>query len=378
MHAKRSVFYYLLVLSFLIFAFFTNDFNLVNVQKTAIITAIAIDREDENFTLTAAVANPALQAGSSQNSQGGGSENGGYVTIEGKGGTVAEALENINSKTGWYPKLVFCRLLILGEKLCKENVFDALDYFLRSEYAADDCLIAAADGDAKELISAKTPTKGIVSEAIEKVLSDQPKQVGAVLTNSLRPFAVSYFSAGGSSYAPILKKESGDGGDTFSAEETALFVGGKRIGKLTSEQTFALACVKNPLRLASYTVTDRQTPTTLVLKRNVRRLRLVFDEEMPVMRVALTMYANLTDTAKGENTDNLSGREGTNAPFSAAAEQLKTQLEQTFSACKAIGFDAFDAIGRLQKYENNRYPQLKDALIERLQLALDVRFVPIR
>ena len=56
MHAKRSVFYYLLLLSFLIFAFFTNDFNLVHVQKTAIITAIAIDRDDENFTLTAAVA----------------------------------------------------------------------------------------------------------------------------------------------------------------------------------------------------------------------------------------------------------------------------------------------------------------------------------
>ena len=377
MHAKRSVFYYLLVLSFLIFAFFTNDFNLVHVQKTAIITAIAIDRDDENFTLTAAVANPALQAGSSQSSQGGG-ENGGYATVEGKGGTVAEALENINSKTGWYPKLVFCRLLILGEQLCGGNVFDALDYFLRNEYAADDCLIAAADGAAKELISAKAPTKGIVSEAIEKVLSDQPKQVGAVLTNSLRPFAVSYFSAGSSSYAPILKKESGDDGDTFSAEETALFVGGKRIGKLTPEQTFALACVKNPLRLASYTVTDRQTPTTLVLKRNVRRLHLSFDDETPVMRVALTMYANLTDTAKGENTDNLSGREGTDAPFSAAAEQLKNQLEQTFAACKAIGFDAFDAIGRLQKYENNRYPQLKDALIERLQLALDVRFVPIR
>ena len=378
MHAKRSVFYYLLVLSFLIFAFFTNDFNLVNVQKTAIVTAIAIDRDDENFMLTAAVANPALQTGSSQSTQGGGGENGGYVTVEGKGGTVAEALENINSKTGWYPKLVFCRLLILGENLCNGNVFDALDYFLRSEYAADDCLIAAADGNAKELISAKAPTKGIVSEAIEKVLSDQPKQVGAVLTNSLRPFAVSYFSAGGSSYAPILKKESGDGGDTFSAEETALFVGGKRIGKLTPEQTFALACVKNPLRLASYTVTDRQTPTTLVLKRNVRKLRLSFDNETPVMHVRLTMYANLTDTAKGENTDNLSGREGTDAPFSAAAEQLKVQLEQTFSACKAIGFDAFDAIGRLQKYENNRYPQLKDALIERLQLALDVRFVAIR
>jgi hypothetical protein len=52
---------------------------------------------------------------------------------------------------------VFCRVLLLGESLCNSNVFDALDYFLRSDYVADDPLLAATDGKASELLQAKPP-----------------------------------------------------------------------------------------------------------------------------------------------------------------------------------------------------------------------------
>ena len=222
MRSKKSILYYLCILLFLMIAFFSNDFNLVNVQKTAIITAIAIDKEDEGFSLTALIANPASQGGGEGGAKAGQTADG-YAAVQGQGKTVAEALEDVNAKTGWYPKLVFCRVLLLGESLCNGNVFDALDYFLRSDYAADDPLLAATDGKASELLQAKPPLKAAVSEAIEKVLSDQPKRVGAVLTASLRPFAISYFSAGNSGYMPLISKETGEGGDVFNASKTALF-----------------------------------------------------------------------------------------------------------------------------------------------------------
>ena len=63
MRGKKSIVYYLCILLFLMIAFFSNDFNLVNVQKTAIVTAIAIDKEEEEFSLTALIASPASQGG---------------------------------------------------------------------------------------------------------------------------------------------------------------------------------------------------------------------------------------------------------------------------------------------------------------------------
>lgn len=382
MHAKRTVRFYLCILAFLIFAFFTNDFNLVNVQKTAIVTAIAIDKEEEGFSLTAMIANPSSQGESSGGENGGqGGKNSspsGYAVIQGKGGTVAEALEDINSKTGWYPKLIFCRLLILGEEFCKTDIFDGLDYFLRSEYAADDPLLAATDGKAGEILKAKPPLNGAVSEAIEKVLSDQPKRVGAVLTNSLRPFSVSYFSAGNSGYMPLLKKEQGEEGDVFRATETALFQKGKRVGSLSEEETFALACVKNPLRLASFTVEDQGNQNTLLIKNNRRKLQFSVENDTPKIEIKLTVFANFADGSKSQSLESLSGREKNTAVFTAAENTLSKQIENVFKSCKTIGFDAFDAIGKLQKYENNHYETMKDSLIERLQLSLSVRFQAIR
>ena len=380
MKSKRTVIYYFAILSVLIFAFFTNDFNLVNVQKTAIITAIGIDKEGEEFALTAIIANPASQGGSSQDSQGGNQNSSpdGFATIQGKGGTIAEALEDINAKTGWYPKLIFCRLLALGEELCKGNVFDALDYFIRNEYAADDALLAATDGKTSEILNAKPPLNTAVSEAIEKILADQPKRVGAVLTNTLRPFTVSYFSAGNSGYMPILKKEKAENGDVFSASETALFQNGKRIGKLSQEETFALACIKNPLRLASYTVDSAGQQNTLLIKRNKRKTKFSIEENTPKMQIELIIYADLSDVSESQNLGKLSGRNQQSAVYTAAAKTLTEQIERAFTTCKKIEFDAFDAIGKLQKYENNHYLQLKDSLIDHLELDLSVRFAPIR
>ena len=61
MKSKRTVIYYLCILAVLLIAFFTNDFNLVNVQKTAIVTAIGIDKEGADFSLTAVIASPSSQ-----------------------------------------------------------------------------------------------------------------------------------------------------------------------------------------------------------------------------------------------------------------------------------------------------------------------------
>ena len=220
--------------------------------------------------------------------------------------------------------------------------------------------------------------KAAVSEAIEKVLSDQPKRVGAVLTASLRPFAISYFSAGGSGYMPLLSKQTEEGGDAFNASKTALFQNGRRIGTLDEEGTFALACIQNPLRLASFTVKSGGQQHTLVVKQNQRKLRFHVEEDSPKMRIQLTLYAEWTDGASSQNLGALSGREERSALYANAAKALAEQIQSAFAYCKNIGFDAFDAIGKLQKYENNHFEHLKDSLVERLQLDLSVRFAPIR
>ena len=109
---KNTVRYFLLLVAILSFFFLSNDFGLIDIQKTAIVMAVGVDREDDTFIVTSQIAVP------QSSKQGKATQT---VQIVSRGNTVAQAFEEINAKTGWYPKLVFCRLIILGEKTAEQN-----------------------------------------------------------------------------------------------------------------------------------------------------------------------------------------------------------------------------------------------------------------
>ena len=195
---KNTVRYYLLVAFFFLFLFFSNDFGLTDVQKTAIVTAVGIDREEDTFILTSQIAIP-------QTSKEGPSAK--TVQLVSRGKTIGEAFEEINAKTGWYPKLVFCNLILLGQKTTERNVFDVLDYFLRDDYLSDNCYVATCDGLAKDVLDTPALVDSSSAAAIGKVLSDHAERVGTVMPNNLKDFSIGYFGASKSSYLPIIKKE---------------------------------------------------------------------------------------------------------------------------------------------------------------------------
>jgi hypothetical protein len=98
---------FLLIFLITVLLFLSNDFKLINVEKTAIITAIAIDKSNEDYLATVQVAVPEATDTNTENQK---------AVISGKGKTVGEALKDIENATGWYPKLAFCNLIILGNK----------------------------------------------------------------------------------------------------------------------------------------------------------------------------------------------------------------------------------------------------------------------
>jgi hypothetical protein len=195
MKNKNTVRYYLLIVFFLAFLFFSNDFGLLNVQKTAIVMAVGVDREEDTFIVTSQIAIP------KSSSQGKSTDT---VQLVSRGNTVAQALEQINAKTGWYPKLVFCNLILLGEETAKGDVFDALDFFLRDEYLSDNCLLATCDGLAKDILDTSAVVDQSTSVAIGKVLSDHASRVGSTMPTTLREFAIGYYSESKSGYLPVI------------------------------------------------------------------------------------------------------------------------------------------------------------------------------
>ncbi|MBQ7368115.1 MAG: hypothetical protein IJW60_00205 [Clostridia bacterium] len=447
-HQKNTVRYYLLIILILSFLFFTGDFGLIDVQKTAIVMAVGIDREEDTFIITSQIAIPQASK------QGKATET---VQLVSRGATVADAFEEINAKTGWYPKLVFCHLIVLGEKAVEQDAFDALDFFLLDEYMSDNCLLATCDGLAKDILNVAALVDPSGSVAIQKILSPHAERVGSVMPTTLREFAIGYYSESQSGFLPIVKiqpqqeqvggsgsgqeqngssgssgsssssgssgssqssqssesasgsssSESGSSGGgsqsgsqsgessssggsggsgggnekpVFSAGETALFVGGKRVDKFSQEETFAFNAVKHELRLAAYSVETDDAYCTLTVRRNSPKTKFkVGKDGRATLRVNVAMTAGLLDYSQALPKERL--RDAGDVPqgaFEAASKRLTAQIHQTFEKCRAAHCDLFGIVEQLQKLENRRYEELKTDALKNAIINVSVRFTGVR
>ena len=411
LHGKNTVRYYLLLVLMLAVFFFSNDFGLTDVQKTAIVMAVGIDREEDTFILTSQIAIP------QSSKQGKATET---VQLVSRGKTVADAFEEINAKTGWYPKLVFCNLIVLGEKAATENVFDALDYFLRDEYLSDNCFVATCDGLAKDMLNVTALVDPSGSVAIQKVLSSHAQRVGAVLPATLRDFAIGYFSDSRCGYLPLLKTQpqqekidgekqsnnstppssgsssnsssnenSGKGGNSseekkdkpvFSAGETALFVNGKRVEMLTREESFAFGAIVNKLRLARYAVPLGEENCTLTIKQNQPKTIIsVGKNDRVCLKIQIVLTAGIADYSKSQDLSKISDvGDLPKGVFDAAEKKLSAEIVRVFDKCRLCGCDLFGIQERLEKYEKKHADRLADTALVNAIVDVDVKFRNVR
>ncbi len=404
-HVKNTIRYFLFVIALLVFLFFSNDFGLLDVEKTAIVTAVAIDREEDEFIITSQIAVP-------QSSKQGDSSK--SIQLVSRGKTVAQAFEEINAKTGWYPKLVFCNLLLLGEKTTEADVFDALDFFLRDEYLSNNCLLAACNGQAKAVLDNAALVDSTSSLAIEKVLSAHAERVGTVLPTTLREFAIGYFSDGKSGYMPVVTPQpqqektppqtqttaaageekggspqdkqgkAGEDADkekpVFSAGETALFFHGKRVDTLTKEQTFALSAIIGKLRLAAYSLETDGNSCTLSIRQNAPKIKLAVNEDgQATLNLDVTLTAGIADYSKSQALENIS--DSGNVPsgvFSAAEKRLASEIRSVFEKTRACECDVFGIIERAAKYEKRSVQRFQSRLLKNAMANVSVRFEKVR
>lgn len=421
---------FLFALAFLLLLFFSNDFGIVDIQKTAIVVAVGIDlsKEADKADVTVQIAMPA-----SSNS-GGGAESSSNVSIQGAD-TVGEAIAELNRKTGWYPTLVHCRLIVLGEGTDEDNVFRFIDYFLRSEFVEDSCLVAMCRGRAEELLRAKSSVGDMTSAAIAKVLSNESQKTGTVCVINLRDFAKGYYSVSGSGYLPVLdakpEAESGDSGssggaqnafaegaenaqnaggdgvaaspalpvqgsgaasggsgsgksgqnksDVFDATETALFYGGKRAALLDADETLAFNLAASPTDFAygDVTVTENGKDVTYNLKMKIgkRSQSIAVKGGVPVFTFCIRANAQVADANKSETIEEVA--KTTIVPehvLRAAEEKFKNKLAGALGKASGSGCDLFGMKVKLYRFAHLYYETFQDSLLENVNVIYDIKF----
>ena len=359
----------LLIVAAVILIFFSNDFGLVDIQKTAIVLAVGIDRDGEDFALTAQIAVPK----GSDRTTGGTSS----VEIEGRGATVPDCIADIYAKTGWVPKLVFCNLVLLGESAVQADVFSCLDFFLRNEYIPNSCQLAACEGSAGEMLSSQSAIDDTSALALSKLFSDAAKKSGYVMTTTLREFAVGYYGVSGSGYMPYVRaqtQEGGSGGGTgssggseesgaqeqkvYSAEETAIFSGGRLAAVLPREQTFAFSLLEGNV----YTGSFQADGQTYVVLKNSGSVGLELPD-VPMATLSLELRVQLYGTREASPPEEIAKSMLTPEQEARAEEVLTGYLSDLWDSCVQTGCDLFELRTKLYRTSLAEYGKWKDSIL---------------
>lgn len=381
----------------LLFAFFSNDFGLVDIQKTAIILAAGIDRTETGYFLTAQVSVPK-----------GGETQGGTASVElsGEGETVADCLVSMYADSGWVPKFDFCSLVLLGEETARSGAMPALNYFLHNEYMSDNCAVAVAEGTAAELLKKTSAIDDTPSLAISKLFSGAAEKSGATVKNTLREFAIETLGVSKSSFMPYIRtlpqesaggssgNSSGDstessgssseggsgssGGGSeeksvlFRAEETALFSNGKMTGLLSPEETVAYNLLMGKVKSGILTVEgEDETPVSLSIKRDKGSVSLSQDA-VPRAKLEIELKVLVSDRAE---KDFLAGTEtnvATDADERRAEELVASHAAALWEEVKASGCDLFLLSRDLWRSDPKRHAALKELFPSEIEADISV------
>lgn len=384
--------------------FFSNDFSIVDMEKAAIVTAIAIDKAGDKYEITAQIALPEANDTNTENQK---------TQLVGKGKTVASAVKNIADSSGWFPHLSFCNLIILGNDTLQDDCIEVLDYFEKSYRIQNSALVVLADGKASDVLKESSPLDHISSFAIQKVLLKALGFDNDTATKDIREFIVDYYSFSSSSFLPIIKSECSDcssnqsgggqsssggesgrssgntgssgsgsssggmdgkGSTVFNASSTALYKKGFKVGELSQDQTLFLNALTKKIDYTTVSVSDENDVNYLfTIVKCTPHVDLKVTENQLTVNVKLGVYGKLTD----ENAQNNYASFDKEVPLpkeveNAVKKEFEKNISELFEISKESGCDFLEVGKSLYRYHYNHFARYKDNYLDKMKLKLDV------
>lgn len=405
----------LVAIGIVFFMFFSNDFGLIDIEKTAIITACAIDfDENGEYKITAQIAVPEATDTNTENER---------AQISGKGSTVGAAIKNIGDTSGWFPQLCFCNLIIVGGEFQDYNLIKILDYFSKTLRIQDSALIVMAEEKAADLLKLATPLDNISSFALQKIILKNAGLNRDIAVCDVKSFCTGYYSDAGASYMPIIKvvsqksenekasaedskdaggssggsKSSGIAGGSsgssgssesggakgdaiFNANSTALFVRGKKVGELDEHLTLIFNALTGNLRTTTFEVKNVPVGTEtqnylLTVFACSKQKTLTATESGLHLNVKLDIYAKISDVnARSSDLDFIKNIPLPQAVKECAESDFKMRIEDLIRTEIQTKCDFLDIKKELYRKHNSFYAAFKDSFTENLTFNVAVNF----
>lgn len=337
----------------LLFVFLSSNIIGQDISSRAIILGIGIDYDSETkeYIATTEIISP-----------GGGSDQqvGTFSKIvEGRGDTIASALNDIYAQTGRKTSLGQCQILLLGESMYKQvDLNQCLPYFILSEAFKDSSSLCCTVGEANALMKTRLPFSDSISLTLVELLKDAGKLV-AVPSTFLSKFMQSQLSITHAGVLNIIEyventdqaSEQSDNSHpqgTYRCGNVAVFKNNQYVVSLDSEQSLAYTILATDCVGQLFAVQDDREEDfypdkvcTVLTQKNVDYKVTQDNSQLSVVVEVDTKVHNLLNGYQGKETPTHPRWTATLSPD--MIEQTKTQivdlLDKFFAVQKQYNFD---------------------------------------
>lgn len=173
-------------------------------RSVSIVTAMGIDKVDEDIEISVQIIVPKPQSGTTKN----------LMTVSAKNKDVSLALEDISIYLGKTIGIEHCDALVIGKEISKNGIQDIFDYFFRGKKIEHNMLLIYYDGNAKELIASTTNIDKNFSLSLDEITKTS-SQYFSTFETTIEKFYSEHYSNNKTSVVGVLKIKEGDYGLTL-------------------------------------------------------------------------------------------------------------------------------------------------------------------
>lgn len=172
------------ILIILLIFLLSGCYNYKELNKIAIVSSVAIDKQDNEYLVSAQVMN-AKSEDESESSK--------IIVYEEKGKTVNEALRNMTKKS---PRMLYgghIGKLVISEEIAKEGIINVIDIFQRLTEVKDEFTITIAKGiDAGKVVKIMTNPEDVPAEYVKFTIENADIESALTYSSKLDEFVSFY------------------------------------------------------------------------------------------------------------------------------------------------------------------------------------------
>ncbi|HEX3012438.1 MAG TPA: Ger(x)C family spore germination protein [Syntrophomonadaceae bacterium] len=306
------------------------------INELGFVLSVALDKAGDGYKVTAQIAKPETYSKTPSGSGTSAKEKPFWV-VSGTGQSIFEAIRNMSNTA---PRRIFwahIKVIIIGEKLARNDIHEVLDFFTRNPELRLRTLVAVTPGEASKLLEVVPMMEKDPATDLERIIENR-SLAGKGYRIMLKNFLEDYLEPNANPAASRIILSKAEGNPVLELNGAAVFRKNKMAGWLDPKETKGLLWIKSEIKGSIVVVSCPYDgrPITLEIKSGKTSFQSSVQNGIPNYQIKVKAAATLVE--QGCGTD-FTDQKAIKALEKASESIIRNDIQSALTAAQNLNID---------------------------------------